>query len=76
MPAIEISHLAKPFADAVAVDDASFAVERGKIFGLLGPNGAGKATTIRLMLDIFKPGRPVGLPGHHPGGPAFALRPQ
>ena len=38
-----------------AVDDVSFAVEKGEIFGLLGPNGAGKTTSIRVLLDIFKP---------------------
>jgi ABC-2 type transport system ATP-binding protein len=37
-----------------AVDDVSFQVEKGEIFGLLGPNGAGKTTTIRVILDIFK----------------------
>ena len=39
----------------VAVDNVSFSVEKGEIFGLLGPNGAGKTTSIRIMLDIFKP---------------------
>ena len=38
-----------------AVEDVSFEVEQGEIFGLLGPNGAGKTTTIRMMLNIFKP---------------------
>jgi ABC-2 type transport system ATP-binding protein len=37
-----------------AVDDVSFQVEKGEVFGLLGPNGAGKTTTIRVILDIFK----------------------
>jgi ABC-2 type transport system ATP-binding protein len=55
MPVVEISHLYKRFGDVQAVDDVSFAVESGEIFGLLGPNGAGKTTTIRMMLDIFKP---------------------
>ena len=55
MHAIEVSHVAKAFGDVQAVEDVSFTVERGEIFGLLGPNGAGKTTTIRLMLDIFKP---------------------
>jgi ABC-2 type transport system ATP-binding protein len=39
------------------VDDVSFTVGQGEVFGLLGPNGAGKTTTIRLMLDLFKPDR-------------------
>ena len=55
MPAIELSHLIKSFGDLKAVDDVSFAVEKGELFGLLGPNGAGKTTAIRCMLDIFKP---------------------
>ena len=38
-----------------AVDDVSFTVEPGEIFGLLGPNGAGKTTTIRLLLTLIKP---------------------
>jgi ABC-2 type transport system ATP-binding protein len=54
-PIVEVSHLAKRFGDTQAVDDVSFAVNAGEIFGLLGPNGAGKTTTIRMMLDIFKP---------------------
>jgi ABC-2 type transport system ATP-binding protein len=55
MNPVEVSQLAKSFGAARAVDDVSFAVEQGEIFGLLGPNGAGKTTTIRLVLDIFKP---------------------
>ena len=55
MPAIELFHLIKLFGDLKAVDDVSFAVEKGELFGLLGPNGAGKTTAIRCMLDIFKP---------------------
>ena len=54
---IEVSHIAKSFGKVVAVEDVSFTVESGEIFGLLGPNGAGKTTTIRMMLDIFKPDR-------------------
>jgi ABC-2 type transport system ATP-binding protein len=53
--AVEVSHLSKRFGATQAVDDVSFAVQNGEIFGLLGPNGAGKTTTIRMMLDIFKP---------------------
>ncbi len=52
---IEIKHITKSFGSTRAVEDVSFDVERGEIFGLLGPNGAGKTTTIRMMLDIFKP---------------------
>jgi ABC-2 type transport system ATP-binding protein len=55
MYTVELSHLSKRFGETQAVDDVSFTVEPGEIFGLLGPNGAGKTTTIRMMLDIFKP---------------------
>jgi ABC-2 type transport system ATP-binding protein len=55
MPAVEVSHIVKSFADKVAVDDLSFSVAQGEIFGLIGPNGAGKTTTIRMMMDIIKP---------------------
>jgi ABC-type uncharacterized transport system ATPase subunit len=46
--AIRVSHLKKVFGDLVAVDDVSFSVKRGEIFGFLGPNGAGKTTTVRM----------------------------
>ncbi len=55
MQPVNITHLAKRFGDVRAVQDVSFEVEAGEIFGLLGPNGAGKTTTIRMMLDIFRP---------------------
>jgi ABC-2 type transport system ATP-binding protein len=55
MPTVEMSHISKSFGTLKAVNDVSFEVEKGEIFGLLGPNGAGKTTAIRIMLDIFKP---------------------
>ncbi|NTV85088.1 MAG: ATP-binding cassette domain-containing protein [Bacteroidales bacterium] len=55
MPAVQVDHITKTFDSIRAVDDVSFDVERGELFGLLGPNGAGKTTTIRILLDIFKP---------------------
>jgi ABC-2 type transport system ATP-binding protein len=55
MLAVEVSHIAKSFADKVAVDNLSFSVAQGEMFGLIGPNGAGKTTTIRMMMDILKP---------------------
>jgi ABC-2 type transport system ATP-binding protein len=55
MNPVTVSHVAKSFGSIKAVQDVSFDVHNGEIFGLLGPNGAGKTTTIRLMLDIFKP---------------------
>ena len=55
MPAVEVNHIAKSYADKVVVDDLSFSVAQNEIFGLIGPNGAGKTTTIRMMMDIIKP---------------------
>ena len=52
---VSVDHVAKSFGKTMAVDDVSFEVKPGEIFGLLGPNGAGKTTTIRMILDIFKP---------------------
>lgn len=54
-PTIVVSNVRKSFGRVQAVQDVSFEVYPGEIFGLLGPNGAGKTTTIRMMLDIFKP---------------------
>jgi ABC-2 type transport system ATP-binding protein len=50
-----VEKLTKKFKDTVAVNNLSFKVEPGKIFGLLGPNGAGKTTTLRTVLNIIKP---------------------
>ena len=55
MSSVEVSHITKTFGPVKAVDDLSFEVNCGEIFGLLGPNGAGKTTAIRVILDIFKP---------------------
>lgn len=53
---VEVRNLRKEFAaDAVAVKDISFSVNRGEIFGLLGPNGAGKTTTIHMLLGLTRP---------------------
>ena len=54
-PAILVDHLTKRFGDFTAVDDVSFQVGRGEIFGFLGPNGAGKTTTIRMLLGLLVP---------------------
>ena len=50
-----VNNLKKEFKNVTAVDNISFSVEEGKIFGMLGPNGAGKTTTIRAVLNIIKP---------------------
>jgi len=52
---IEVEHLAKNYADLVAVNDVSFSVDQGEIFGLLGPNGAGKTTVINILCTLSKP---------------------
>ena len=55
MPAVEVNHIIKSYADKVVVNDLAFSVNQGEIFGLIGPNGAGKTTTIRMLMDIIKP---------------------
>src|SRR5438552_15268406 len=50
-----ISHVRKAFRSLVAVDDLTFEVPRGSMFGLLGANGAGKTTTLRMVLNILTP---------------------
>ena len=55
MSMLEVAHLKKYFTTQKAVDDISFTVEKGTIFGLLGPNGAGKTTLIRMITGIFYP---------------------
>lgn len=54
-PAVEVKKLVKKFGSFVAVNDISFSVYRGEIFGLLGPNGAGKSTTFKMLCDLIKP---------------------
>jgi len=51
--AIEVEHIVKKYGDFTAVDDVSFYVNDGEIFGLLGPNGAGKSTLIRMMTTLI-----------------------
>jgi len=55
MDTVVVEHIVKAFADKIAVDDISFTIKPGEIFGLIGPNGAGKTTTIKMMMDIIKP---------------------
>ena len=54
---LDIRHLRKSFGPLVAVDDVSFAVERGQLVGLLGPNGAGKTTTVSMIAGLLTPDR-------------------
>ncbi len=53
--AVEISHLRKTYGPLVAVDDVSFSVSEGEIFGILGPNGAGKTTTVECSIGLRSP---------------------
>lgn len=53
--AIETTNLTKRFGDFTAVDNVSFRVKRGEIFGFLGANGAGKSTTIRMLIGLLRP---------------------
>jgi ABC-2 type transport system ATP-binding protein len=66
--ALTASHLSRRFGDRLALEDVSFALERGEIFALLGPNGAGKTTTLRILAGLIAPsagsveidGQPMG----------------
>jgi ABC-2 type transport system ATP-binding protein len=55
IPLIETSHLVKKYGDKVAVNDVSFEVCGGEVFGFLGPNGAGKTTTIKMIVGLLQP---------------------
>jgi ABC-type multidrug transport system ATPase subunit len=55
MSAVEVKNLSKSFGEVKAVNNISFDVEKGSIFGLLGPNGAGKTTTLRMIYGVLRP---------------------
>ena len=55
MSAITLKGLTKKFGDLTAVDDVSFSVKKGELFGLLGPNGAGKTTIINMLTTLLTP---------------------
>ena len=52
---VKVEHLSKSFGKLKAVDDVSFEIKVGEIFGFLGPNGAGKSTTINMLTTLLKP---------------------
>ncbi len=52
---IDVKHVSKNFKEVKAVDDLSFSVPQGKVYGFLGQNGAGKSTTIRILLTLIEP---------------------
>jgi ABC-2 type transport system ATP-binding protein len=60
---LEADHLVKKYNELTAVDDVSFAVNEGEVFGLLGPNGAGKSTTIAMLSGLFPPSAGTGRVG-------------
>ncbi len=68
MSAITVDGLTKVYGSTVALDDLSFDVREGEVFGFLGPNGAGKSTTINVLLDFVRPtageARVLGLDAH------------
>jgi ABC-2 type transport system ATP-binding protein len=63
MNAIDVRHLTRTFGDFVAVNDVSFEVRAGEIFGFLGSNGAGKSTTIRMLCGLLRPTSGTALVG-------------
>lgn len=75
MSLLEVSHLRKTYGTTVAVDDLSFSVEAGEIFGLVGPNGAGKSTTMMVLagLRVADSGT-VAIAGQSPGQGHHALQ--
>jgi len=52
---IEVNNLTKYYGKARGIEDVTFSVEEGEIYGFIGPNGAGKSTTIRLFLSLIFP---------------------
>jgi ABC-2 type transport system ATP-binding protein len=72
---IVANNLVKTFKDFRAVDDISFEVEAGKIFGFLGPNGAGKTTTIKMLTTTLAPSQgTILLDGNDPQKAPLAAR--
>lgn len=63
---IEVDHLSKNFGHVRALDDVSFSVAEGEVFGFLGPNGAGKTTTIRILLGLLRADRGSARIGGYP----------
>ncbi len=55
MSILDVSHVSKSYGEHKAVNDISFSVEKGTVYGILGPNGAGKTTTIRMIMNIIIP---------------------
>ena len=63
---IKIEHMNKYFGSFKAIDDLSFELEGGKIYGIIGPNGAGKSTTMSLLMGLIFPSSGSGsIKGYH-----------
>ncbi len=72
---IDVQHLTKRFGEVTAVDDVSFQVDQGEIFGFLGPNGAGKTTTMRMLCCLIsKTSGDAHIGGHDISNPADSLQ--
>jgi ABC-2 type transport system ATP-binding protein len=72
---VEVDHLQKRYDDFVAVEDVSFTVEEGEIFGILGPNGSGKTTTVECLQGLRKAdGGVLRVLGHDPRRESTQLR--
>jgi ABC-2 type transport system ATP-binding protein len=77
MAVIDVEHVHKQYGDKVAVDDVSFSVEEGEIFGVLGRNGAGKTTTVECVVGLRRPdGGLVRVLGMDPQRDGHELRQQ
>lgn len=75
MPIIQVKNLTKKFGDFTAVNDVSFEVPKGGIFGFLGPNGAGKSTTIKMLTTLLHPtSGSITVDGHDPVRESDAVR--
>ncbi|MFQ6093062.1 MAG: ABC transporter ATP-binding protein [bacterium] len=74
---VRVEHLRKVYGTVVAVEDISFEVYEGEIFGMVGPNGAGKTTTIECIEGLRRPGRGhIQVLGLDPQAEGYALRPR
>lgn len=72
---VAVQNLRKSYGSFVAVDDVSFSVEEGKIFGILGPNGAGKTTTVECLQGLRRAdGGNIQVLGHDPRHEATQIR--
>src|SRR5580698_2410718 len=75
LPVIHVSRLRKTYGPTVAVDDVSFVVEQGEIFGLIGPNGAGKTTTMECIEGVrAADGGTISVLGLDPARDAYELQ--